>query len=360
MPTILVVDDNPSNFDVIVDIFAHEAPTLYYASSGPQALELMAQTPVDLVLLDVMMPEMDGVEVCSRIKNDPRWPFIPVAMVTALSDREEMAFCLQSGADDFISKPVNPLELRARARSLLRLKDHYDRLQAELETRRLLGARIAGDLRDPLSSILLSTEMLKLSNLTEKQHHNIEQIYANCRHLSILMNDLLLLSQKEGEELEPPFTAFDLRKILEKAVAEFQNIAETYRVNLSLIAPEELKYLVTGDKTLIAHMVDNLLSYLIRSAPTDSQIKLNLQRRTDGGLTLEAQTQGVGWGEVIAKKLETPFSLGDALANAEELSLGLIFCQWITALHGGRLTLEDNEPQKSIFRLEFESSQTPA
>ncbi|MBJ7899382.1 MAG: response regulator [Cyanobacteria bacterium RI_101] len=72
MSTILVVDGNPSNFDVIVDIFAHEAPTLYYASSGPQALELMAQTSVDLVLLDVMMPEMDGVEVCSRVKNDPR------------------------------------------------------------------------------------------------------------------------------------------------------------------------------------------------------------------------------------------------------------------------------------------------
>lgn len=358
MPTILVVDDNPINFDVIVDIFAHEAPTLYYASSGPQALELMAQTPVDLVLLDVMMPEMDGVEVCSRIKNDPRWPFIPVAMVTALNDREEMAFCLQSGADDFISKPVNPLELRARARSLLRLKDQYDRLQAALATRRLLGARIAQDLRDPLSSILLSAEVLKLGNLTEKQHHNIDQIYANSRYLSLLMNDLLLLSQEEAEEMTFSRAPFDLRKTLEKAVTEFQNIAETYRIALTLIPPSAESYLLEGDKTLIARLLDNLFSNLIRSSPTDSQIQLSLQRREDDGITLQAQTQGTRWRAVFGQTAETPFSLGAALAKSEELSLGLIFCQWITALHGGRFTMTDQSSQGSLFRVEFESSRT--
>ncbi|MFN5515593.1 MAG: response regulator [Cyanobacteriota bacterium] len=360
MATILVVDDNPSNFDVIVDIFAYEAPTLYYASSGSQALELMAQTPVDLVLLDVMMPEMDGVEVCSRIKNDPRWAFIPVAMVTALSDREEMAFCLQSGADDFISKPVNALELRARIRSLLRLKEHYDRLQGELETRRLLAHRISRDLRDPLSSILLSAEMLKLSNLTEKQHHNIDQIYANSRYLSLLMNDLLLLSQENPEQAGAVFAPFNLRKTLEKALAEFQNIAETYRVALALIPPAERDYLLQGDETLIARLLDNLLSYLIRCSPTDSHIQLTLQRRADGGLTLEAQTQGVGWGDVFGKDERAPFSLSAALANPAEPSLGLIFCQWITALHGGRLTVEHKDPKSPIFCLEFESSQTQA
>ncbi len=127
-PIILVVDDDPRNFDVVEALLCHQACELQYASSGAEAFEHLSLFPVSLILLDVMMPDMDGVEVCAKIKANPDWSMVPVIMVTALTSKYDLARCLDVGADDFISKPVNGLELKARVQSLLRIKAQYDQL----------------------------------------------------------------------------------------------------------------------------------------------------------------------------------------------------------------------------------------
>ena len=124
--SILVVDDEPLNFDVLEALLDGEGYELHYASSGQEALDGMAIFKPDLVLLDVMMPDLDGIEVCRRIKAIPEWQMVPIIMVTALSEKEDLARCLGEGANDFLSKPVNPLELRARVQSMLRIKQQYD------------------------------------------------------------------------------------------------------------------------------------------------------------------------------------------------------------------------------------------
>ncbi|GBF78903.1 two-component system response regulator [Aphanothece sacrum] len=139
-PVILVVDDEPRNFDVIESFLSHENYELNYASSGEEALESLNLMPIDLILLDVMMPEMDGLEACSLIKVNPQWQSIPIIMVTALTAKEDLARCLNTGADDFISKPVNSLELRARVNSMLRIKQQYDEIQIGLQRQAILEA----------------------------------------------------------------------------------------------------------------------------------------------------------------------------------------------------------------------------
>nr|WP_265264311.1 response regulator [Spirulina subsalsa] len=115
---LLVVDDEPDNFDVIETLLSNQDYELYYSASGEDAISVLPIMQPDLILLDVMMPVMNGLEVCRRIKAMPEWATTPIIMVTALSSKESLAECLAAGADDFMGKPINALELRARVHSM--------------------------------------------------------------------------------------------------------------------------------------------------------------------------------------------------------------------------------------------------
>ncbi|HEX2826152.1 MAG TPA: response regulator [Burkholderiales bacterium] len=128
---ILVVDDQPMNVTLLADVLEVKGYSVATASSGPEALSLIEADAPDLVLLDVMMPEMTGYEVCERLRAAPATALLPIVMVTALDAKEERIKGLEAGADDFLSKPVNQQELLARVRSLLRIKSLHDEVQAQ-------------------------------------------------------------------------------------------------------------------------------------------------------------------------------------------------------------------------------------
>jgi adenylate cyclase len=130
-PKILVVDDTVHNVKMLVDLLAAKGYSTVTAASGQEALEQVEAERPDLVLLDVMMPGMDGYEVCRRIRANPEYGILPVVMVTALDPTRERIKGLEAGADDFLTKPVNMGELVARVRSLLRIKDLYDTVQTQ-------------------------------------------------------------------------------------------------------------------------------------------------------------------------------------------------------------------------------------
>ncbi|MFA5238780.1 MAG: response regulator [Phycisphaerae bacterium] len=131
-PVILVVDDNQQNLELLQayleDINCRTIP----ACDGPEAMDIINDNAPDLILLDVMMPKMSGFEVCKRIKNDPRTSDIPIIMVTALSEFGDIERGIDSGTDDFISKPVNKLELITRVKTMLKLKHLTDKLERTL------------------------------------------------------------------------------------------------------------------------------------------------------------------------------------------------------------------------------------
>jgi len=144
---ILVVDDVAMNVKLLADLLAVKGYATCTATSGPQALERIANEQPDLVLLDVMMPGMSGYEVCRAIRADPAHAMLPVVLVTALDPAEERAKGLDAGADDFLSKPVSQAELLARVRSLLRIKRYHDTIEAQAAQlaawNRELEARVA-------------------------------------------------------------------------------------------------------------------------------------------------------------------------------------------------------------------------
>jgi len=131
-PTVLVVDDNQQNLELLQAYLEDMDCRTIPASDGPQALDIVAREPPDLILLDVMMPKMSGFEVCKRIKNDPKTTDIPIIMVTALNEFGDIERGIDSGTDDFLSKPVNKLELITRVKTMLKLKHLSDKLERTL------------------------------------------------------------------------------------------------------------------------------------------------------------------------------------------------------------------------------------
>ncbi|MDX2257152.1 MAG: hybrid sensor histidine kinase/response regulator [Pseudanabaenaceae cyanobacterium bins.39] len=173
--TILVVDDEPNNFDVIETLLDNQGYYIYYASNGKEAIAGLDSYKPDLILLDVMMPDLDGITVCRMIKTSPKWHTVPVIMVTALNEKSDLANCLNAGADDFLSKPVNSIELRARVASMLRIKKQYDSIQSLSnvrantisilegtlsELRGNLASKMSHELNTPLNGIIGTIDLL--------------------------------------------------------------------------------------------------------------------------------------------------------------------------------------------------------
>jgi class 3 adenylate cyclase/CheY-like chemotaxis protein len=178
--TILVVDDTPQTVRLLEAMLTPQGYTVLAASSGKEALGLVGTRPIDLVLLDILMPDMDGYEVCRRLREDPGTVALPVVMITSMGDQEKLR-ALEAGADDFIPKPFDRAELLARVKSLLRIKEYYDSAQrtaAELvELNRTLEGRVA------------------------EQVEEIERLARLRRFLSPPLADLIVASGDEGNAL---------------------------------------------------------------------------------------------------------------------------------------------------------------
>lgn len=153
-PLVLAVDDEPANLALLRKLLRHAGYAVVEALDGGSALQAVATHRPDLVCLDVMMPDLDGIEVCRRLRSQPQHASLPILLVTALNRPEDKARGLEAGANDFLSKPFDEAELYARLRSLLRTKALQDRLAALLE--RYVSASVAAEvLRDPFAAVAL-------------------------------------------------------------------------------------------------------------------------------------------------------------------------------------------------------------
>ncbi len=144
---ILVVDDTQANRELLEGLLTREGYTVQTAADGEEALAAVQRDPPDLVLLDVMMPKLDGFAVCRRLKQDPATRLLPVVLITALQEREDKINGINAGADDFLTKPVNAHELRARTRSLVRLKRYTDDLESAESV--IFSLAVTIEARDP-------------------------------------------------------------------------------------------------------------------------------------------------------------------------------------------------------------------
>lgn len=355
-PTVLVIDDVPDNFDVIETLLSHESYHLNYASSGIKALERLNTIAPDLILLDVMMPDMNGIEVCRRIKTNPIWRHIPIIMVTALSSKEDLARCLDTGADDFLTKPVNGIELRARIRSLLRIKQQYDALQGSLQIRQDMSNMIVHDLRNPLTSIMLCCEMLKLAELPEIQQKKIKQIGIASKHLESLIDSLLIMAKLESGQMLLNLSEVDLVEMAEIVISDLQPMATQRRIQLIANLPTCQKF-IKLDTSLFRRVFDNLLMNAIKFSPKDSQVIVEIDYPSHIDAIIRVVDRGTGVSQELKQRIFQKYTVGSLFPDVKQTGLGLAFCKMAVEAQGGTIYISDNQPKGSIFTVEIDSSQ---
>ena len=372
--SILVVDDEPQGFDVIEAHLYREGYNLSYASSGLEALNHLDTIKPDVILLDVMMPEMDGMEACRQIKSNPRWKHIPVVMVTALNSKEDLARSLDAGADDFLTKPISGVELRARVRSMLRIKQQYDALQEALTLREDLTNMIVHDLRNPLTRIMVHSEFLKDSDLEQEDLESLQFIASAGRQLELMINDLLIQAKMEAGKIALHRGEVNLNNLLTEALSDFKSIADSKTIQLNSQIPET-NITISVDAKLIRRVIDNLLSNAHKFSPKDGTITVQIdyvvEQQGQGRFSdtsssspsplsspytpsakkamIRVVDEGTGIREDLKQRIFEKYEVGKVIKGVAQLGLGLTFCKMVVEAHGGRIFVDDNLPQGSIF-----------
>ncbi|MEB3312022.1 MAG: hybrid sensor histidine kinase/response regulator [Snowella sp.] len=346
IPSILVVDDEPDNFDVIETLLSAQDYYLHYAANGQEALKILDTVNPDLILMDVMMPGLNGIETCKQIKANAQWKAVPIIMVTALSTKADLALCLEAGADDFLSKPVNRIELSARVKSMLRIKQQYDTIQAfsviQRNTINILGRNLqeltgnlvfslSKELNTPVSGISSIIELLKanfakmetaevqvLLDLAEQSVQQVER--STNKFLLYLELELASIQQQipSGESAKLPFDIVQSRLKAQAAkvnrkddlVIDWQEmdvrLSERYFwIILQEIVDNALKFSSPGTEILIqSQVINGMLEITVqdwgRGIEPQNIAKIGAFMQFD---RQDQEQSGTGLGLAIVKKI---------------------------------------------------------
>jgi signal transduction histidine kinase len=334
----------------------NEGYNLTFATSGFETLNYLEKEMPDVILLDVLMPEMDGLEVCTRIRANKRWRHIPIILVTVLDDQEDLVRGLEAGADDFLHKPVNEPELRARVRSMLRIKKQYDELQAALRLREDLAYMIVHDMRSPLTTIQGFSELLLLKNVVPREHRDdIQQVHVQARRLNSFLNDMLIVAKTESGELILKRSSVDPCQLLVGMKENHEVIAQSKGIQILLDLPSESRPVLL-DENLFQRVLDNLISNALKFSPAESKITLKLEYPPSNSkfqIRLQVIDEGPGIPEEHQARIFDKFEIVALKQRGiTQVGLGLTFCKMVIDAHAGKICVESNSPTGSIFTIE--------
>lgn len=361
--TILVVDDNPANVRLLADILLTQGHRVFETVSGELGLEVALVDPPDLILLDVNMPDMDGYEVCARLKAHDRTRHIPVMFISALNQTENVVRGFEVGGIDYITKPFRYSEILARVASQLTLvrqrreieamheldRQHYESLGA-MKTQFISMA--THDLRNPLNVIRgyvallrhLPTEQTSLlDECVEGIEHSVEKMQA----LVSEMLDLAKMERRAGLVMTP----VSLNSFLAETVDAFQMIAAEKGVQLAFRQPTE-DAVIQIDKTRMTRAMDNLISNAIKYTPAGGRVEVVAQVGSSYVLIHVIDT-GIGVSQEDLPHLFEAFyrvDRGDDWAP-EGTGLGLSIVKTVIEQHGGQIVVESEPGEGSAFTI---------
>jgi two-component system, sensor histidine kinase and response regulator len=366
--SILVVDDEPNNFDVIEALLSEYNYELHYAANGKSAIASLAAFQPDLILLDVMMPEMDGVEVCKWIKASDLWQTVPIIMVTALSSKSDMANCLNAGADDFISKPINSIELRARVHSMLRIKQQYDNIQTLShiqantinilestlnELRGTLASRMSHELNTPLNGIIGTIALLK-EDIESMDIVEIQEMLGwadeSARRLESLTKKFLIYlelevspsRQESFKVAHTKFSSVEIESSLKSYVQELKRSDDLiFDLEEAEIALSE-RYLLT----ILHELIDNAVKF----STAGTMIKISSQV-VENMFNLSVKDLGRGMTEEQINRIDAFVQFERKTYEQQGIGLGLRVVKKIVELAGGNFSITSIYQQESTVNI---------
>jgi signal transduction histidine kinase len=348
---ILIVDDDRINLRILTGILRPDGYTLAEADSGERALEVYAQFHPDLVLLDVMLPGLNGFETCRTLHKTYGAETAPVIFITAKSESDDVVEGLTAGGIDYLPKPFRPKEALARIRTHMhnRLLVEQQRLlveqlnKADAAKNRFLGMA-AHDLRNPLASIRALSEFLQdgtVGPLSAEQIDLVQTIHTASQQMLGLVNELLDVATIESGEMKMSLESHNLAEIIDKSVYLANIEAERKKTHITFenVLPP---ILVKIDAAKMKQVIDNLLSNAVKYSPPGSQITA-LLTADDNGCSFAVRDQGPGIPDNERDKLFQDFGRLSAKPTGGEKSvgLGLAICRKIVEAHGGTIVAEN-------------------
>src|SRR6266487_361733 len=311
---ILVVDDITKNLQIVGTMLRNAGYEVMPTTSGAQALERVRLQLPDLILLDMMMPEMDRLEVCHRLKADPLTQQLPVIFLTASNEMEYLVKGFEAGAVDYVTKPFNPPELLARVRTHVELQQARERLREMNDEKNEFMGIVAHDLRNPLGAItgyaeivLEETESLEPSS-PEKFDRSLKEmtqcagrIHETSRRMAEMVQNLLDANRIERGEMKLSLAPTDLTAVLASVVEAHRPRAAAKQQTIHL-QNETAPVTVVVDANVMVQVLENLVSNAVKYSPPGKNIFVRMKKLPES-VRCEVQDEGPGLSAEDQKKL---------------------------------------------------------
>jgi signal transduction histidine kinase len=356
---ILVVDDQPANLRVVSTLLSRNGYDVVPAGTGNEALEqALAHTP-DLVLLDMLMPGMDGFQLLEEMRRHPQLQDMPVIFLTAAQDRELLLRAFASGAVDYVTKPFIPEELLARVGAHVALKQARDRLERVARERQELVNLVAHDLKNPLSSVLFASDILIADGCKPERVPRYLQMIHESAHDAIgyirryLEGQERIAAAGHGEAHTHPAA---LRETIEWLSQRYELQLESRGMHLRAIVPDPCGT-VAIDRRVLRQVAENLITNAMKYAPDGNELTLEVTRSNNAGYwQLRVLDRGGGVPTEKRRDLFKPFMRLSGRDDGMSSGLGLSLARQIIVSAGGDLWYEDRDGGGAVFVIELPAS----
>jgi CheY-like chemotaxis protein len=359
-PKVLLVDDVPENIQILMETLKDEY-TIIAATNGEKALNLALVDPMpDIILLDIMMPEMDGYEVCQRLKADEKTKDIPVIFVTAMQEVEDEKIGFDVGAVDYITKPVSPPIVRARVKNHLALEfarrtleEQNQELREAARLREDVEKITRHDLKSPLNMIIGGPQaIMTFGEVNEKQQKYLGYIEETGYRMLEMINRTLDLFKMERGLYECKFEQIDVVDILKKVVTETQSLCAMNNVKITVFIDgkalaKEDAFFIPGEQLLFFPMLENLIKNAIEASPEGAQVGVFLNK--DDSFRIKIQNEGA-----VPVAIRDKFFDKYVTSDKEKgTGLGTYSAKLVAETMNGNISMVSSEKEGTAITLKF-------
>src|SRR5438105_938649 len=367
---VLIVDDEIANVELLARRLEAIGCQTQVASSGERAIALARSEQPDLILLDVMMPGIDGWQTCRRLKSQPETADIPVIFVTARDRSEDVSKGFEVGGIDYIAKPFEPVELAARVRSAIftkKLQDELRKTAADLQrmeqSRKELIGMLGHDIRNLANSVVAFMQLVRMGQLEPGRHEFNELLRlseSNISELLRMVNALLDVYKMEEGKLEAMPQVIGLAALAERSLAQVAPEALAKGIELDTTLPADASVFV--DDALIVRVLTNLLANAVKHTPSGGKVRIESapDESLERSVVVRVVDTGPGISENDAPHIFDRFYQGAGRSRGGT-GLGLAFCKLAVELHGGTISVANPGKPGAVVQFTLPAAQrTPA
>ncbi len=327
---VLIVDDNTTNIQVVGTHLKRLKVDISVATNGFLALEVVEKTCPDLILLDIMMPEMDGFEVKQKLLENDSTKNIPVIFLTAKISTEDILRAFELGAVDYITKPFRAPELLARVKTQLNIKHYHETLEKQKvqlfklnQDKSEFLSIAAHDLKNPINTITMLGKILRDTDDLSKEEIKefADDLITSSSNMFKLITELLDINAIEEGQIALNRDAVDLDSSIKEAIMNYKIYAEEKNITLTYHNISDYKY-AYADENAVSQIIDNLVSNAIKYSPFDKQIVITLENEAQW-ISISIKDEGMGFTEIDKEKLFKKFTKLSTRPTNNENSTGL-------------------------------------